>query len=134
MEDKAKEELEVNKEVKKQEKELEVKKEVKTEEKNLDNTNLISPKKQYKRLGSENKKIAKLLKKILKHIKYLDKEIVYFKKFEKKNPNLGETLDLLMTNFTDTLVNLKNERDLMEQKHLDNKISIDKLKDEAQKQ
>ncbi len=96
---------------------------------NTGNTNILSPKKHYKDLNLENKKINKILKKFLKHIKYLDKEIAFFSKFEKKNSNLDERLDLLISNFKETLLELKKERDMMEQKHLDNKILIDKLKD-----
>ena len=96
---------------------------------NTGNTNILSPKKHCKDLISENKKINKILKKFLKHIKYLDKEVVFFSKFEKKNSNLDHTLDLLILNFKETLFKLKKERDMMEQKHLDNKILIDKLKD-----
>ncbi len=97
---------------------------------NTKNTSLLSPKKHYKELSFENKKIKKILNKILKHIKYLDKEITYFTKFEKKNSNLDKSLDLLILNFKETLFNLKKERDFMEQKYLDNKILIDKLKDQ----
>ncbi len=101
------------------------------ENNNMDNTNLLSPKKQYKKLGSENSKINKLLKKILKHIKFLDKQLIFFTKFEKKNPNLDQSLGLLISNCKETLANLKKERDFIEQKHLDNKILIDKLQDQT---
>ena len=51
---------------------------------NTGNTNILSPKKHYKDLNLENKKINKILKKFLKHIKYLDKEIAFFPNLKRK--------------------------------------------------
>ncbi|MDK2819613.1 MAG: hypothetical protein KFW07_02130 [Mycoplasmataceae bacterium] len=90
----------------------------------------LLPKKQEKSLVHDNKKIKKYLKRIIKHIKFLDKELITFKKYNNKKRILFDNLDLLIINFQETLSNLKRERDFLEQKQLDQKILIDKLKDQ----
>lgn len=90
----------------------------------------VLPKRQQKSLVQDNKKIKKYIKQIIKHIKFLSKELISFKKYNNKKQNLFDNLDFLIINFQETLSNLKRERDFLEQKHLDQKILIDKLKDQ----
>lgn len=108
--------------------------ELKSQESEVESANEIileskNSRKKYKFLISENSKIKKILLKILKHIKFLDKEIEKYNKFLVKNETICDHIEILIENFRETMKSLKSERDFLEQKQLNNKISIDKLKD-----
>jgi len=69
--------------------------------------NIHDLKKQHKIWIVENSKIKRFLKDIIKHIKYLDKEIIIFKNFFVKNANICDNLNLLLSNFKNSSLDLK---------------------------